>query len=311
MDKVIVTTTISPPTQASIKYSQMDGWRFVVVGDRKTPRELYNDISCSYLTPQYQEDRWKRLSDLIGWDCPERKTMGVLYAYEQGADIIAIVDDDNIPMDNWGKNILVGSKVTVDYTHTNALCFDPYSWTNYKELWHRGFPISLLGSREEYSKTLKEVVPSIQSGLVNEEPDIDAICRWVHRPFCVWELDRPVTSNAPSPFNSQNTIFTREVARDYFMMCQTGRMTDIWASFYVQAKGFIAVHTQADVIHKRHPHSTMDDFNDELLGYRYTTKLLEWLRLNPENISDFIPNRTYNAMREYKRIIETIDGAKI
>ena len=41
MSKFIVTTTIQPPTEATKKFSQMDGWKLVVVGDKKTPHDEY------------------------------------------------------------------------------------------------------------------------------------------------------------------------------------------------------------------------------------------------------------------------------
>ena len=97
MKKIIVTTTISQPTEATIKYSNMEGWEFIVVGDLKTPKESYDKIKCDYLTVEYQNTKWPTLSNLIGWNCAERKTLGVLEAYERGADLIAIVDDDNVP----------------------------------------------------------------------------------------------------------------------------------------------------------------------------------------------------------------------
>ena len=40
--------------------------------------------------------------------------MGFLYAYNEGADVVATVDDDNIPYDGWGENVVVGEEVEVD-----------------------------------------------------------------------------------------------------------------------------------------------------------------------------------------------------
>ena len=48
MKKYIVTTTIQPPTEATIKYSQMEGWQLVVVGDKKTPHIEYENINIVY-----------------------------------------------------------------------------------------------------------------------------------------------------------------------------------------------------------------------------------------------------------------------
>ena len=39
MKKIIVTTTINPPTEALIKYSKKEDWDLIVIGDLKTPHE--------------------------------------------------------------------------------------------------------------------------------------------------------------------------------------------------------------------------------------------------------------------------------
>jgi predicted methyltransferase len=95
------------------------------------------------------------------------------------------------------------------------------------------------------------------------------------------------------------------------MMCGTGRMTDIWASFYAEAKGMIVAYTEADVFQYRHIHDPSVDFAQEVLGHTETMKLLKQLKKDPENIKNFIPNKTYEALNEYKRLIKTIDDAKV
>ena len=39
-----------------------------------------------------------KLSKLIGWNCIQRRNFAILEAYERGAEIIALIDDDNILM---------------------------------------------------------------------------------------------------------------------------------------------------------------------------------------------------------------------
>ena len=146
MKKFIVCTSINKPTLAIKKFDRMSGWKLVVVGDKKTPKnyKLKNGI---YLSPKKQSLMDEKLSDLIGWNCIQRRNFGILYAWKNGADIVAVVDDDNIPYKNWGKNLLINRRIEVDYYKTNALAFDPISITNHKHLWHRGFPIQILKSR--------------------------------------------------------------------------------------------------------------------------------------------------------------------
>lgn len=308
MKKIIVTTTISQPTEATIKYSNMEGWEFIVVGDLKTPKESYDKIKCDYLTVEYQNTKWPTLSNLIGWNCAERKTLGVLEAYERGADLIAIVDDDNVPLENWGKNILIGKEVEVFHYETNRLCFDPLYHTNYPRLWHRGYPLQLLKNRNEYVMHKKIVIPDVQSGLWNNEPDIDAICRMEHLPKCNFSKNNfPMSTNTFSPFNSQNTILSRKAAKEYFMMGRTGRMTDIWASFYNQACGFKMVYTEVDVRHDRHVHDETKDFKDEILGNIHTLNLLKDLKENPMSIINYLSPETSEGLLEYKKQIKLID----
>ena len=95
--KAIVTTTINEPTKALKLFSKFSDWDLIVAGDTKTPEHMYKDIDCTYLNPQDQENIDKSLSDLIGWKCIQRRNMGFVYALQNNYDIIASVDDDNIP----------------------------------------------------------------------------------------------------------------------------------------------------------------------------------------------------------------------
>ena len=68
--KAIVTTTIFPPSEAVKRFASMNDWKLIVVGDKKTPHELYTSIpNIVYMTPEYQELTYPELSQLIGWNC--------------------------------------------------------------------------------------------------------------------------------------------------------------------------------------------------------------------------------------------------
>lgn len=305
MKKYIITTTIFPPTEAIRKYASFDDWHLIVVADKKTPIELYKNINCEILTEDHQE-KYKALSDLIGWNCAERKTLGVLEAYKRGADIIAIVDDDNIPLDNWLDVQYVGKEIEVNYVETDEMCFDPLLYSNYPQLWHRGYPLQLM-QRRQGNLTKKKVKVDVQAGLWNGEPDVDAVCRMLYGPFNV-TFDKsafPLSSNTFSPYNSQNTILSRDAVKYYYMMHDTGRMTDIWASLYCQANGFNVVYTESTVFHDRNVHDDSADFKEEVLGIN-TIDLILALMENPEYIHKFIPSRTYLGLIEYRRLVNEI-----
>ncbi|HZZ21643.1 MAG TPA: hypothetical protein VFE60_03265, partial [Roseiarcus sp.] len=96
MKKVIVTTTINPPTKAIHKFDSTPDWELVVIGDLKTPKD-YSLKRGAYYSPESQEKYDKALSDAIGWNCIQRRNLGLLIAHDMGAEVVAIVDDDNIP----------------------------------------------------------------------------------------------------------------------------------------------------------------------------------------------------------------------
>ena len=62
--------------------------------------------------------------------------------FKEGADLVATIDDDNIPFANWGKDLLIQKDCTIKKYYTNEIAFDPLSVTNHSHLWHRGFPDS-------------------------------------------------------------------------------------------------------------------------------------------------------------------------
>ena len=79
---------------------------------------------------------------------------------------------------------------------------------------------------------------SLAKAVIND-PDIDAVCRMIFKPECNFNKKVfPFFSKKISPFNSQNTLVSRKVIKDYFLFPHIGRMDDIWASFYVTSKKY-------------------------------------------------------------------------
>ena len=205
MNKYIITTTINAPTEAIKKFDSLKDWKLIVAGDLKTPAN-YKLKNGLYLKPRDQEKISNKLSDLIGWNCIQRRNFAMIVAYKEGADLIATIDDDNIPLPNW-ERIYFSKKNKIKKFITTEHAFDPLSVTNYNHLWHRGFPLQILKNKNKFNKIIK-VNDSfdIQADFWNGDPDIDAICRMEHSPECRFK-DKifPFTSNKFSPFNSQNT----------------------------------------------------------------------------------------------------------
>ena len=60
MKKFIITTTINSPTEAIIKFDNLNEWHLIVVGDKKTPID-YSLQNGLYISPKDQEEYFKDL----------------------------------------------------------------------------------------------------------------------------------------------------------------------------------------------------------------------------------------------------------
>lgn len=300
LKKIIVCTSINQPTEAIKKFDNMKDWQLVVVGDKKTPKN-YKLKHGIYLSPKKQEKMDKKLSNLIGWNCIQRRNFGILFAWKNNADIVAVVDDDNIPYKHWGKNLLLNKKINVNFYKTKALAFDPVSVTNHKNLWHRGFPIQILNKKKKIKKQKKIIKADIQADFWNGDPDIDAICRMEHSPICKFKNNYfPLASNKISPFNSQNTFLSKKVLPFYFLFPHIGRMDDIWASYFVLSNGFKVVYNKASVFQKRNLHDLTKDMVKEFIGYENNLNLIKDLKKNSKSIFSYIPKKSKLAFLRFQ-----------
>jgi hypothetical protein len=155
-----------------------------------------------------EEKKYPLLSELIGWNCIQRRNLAILEAYNMGADFIGIIDDDNIPYEDWGDNLLVNKEITVTNYLTDDVVFDSLGvMKGYEHLWHRGFPLQRVPFRNYSNTSTKTIIPSVQVIYWDGDPDVDAVCRMIYNPNCKFDKNQfPFTSNKPSPFNSQNII---------------------------------------------------------------------------------------------------------
>src|SRR5436853_4035016 len=238
-----------------------------------------------------QEKISKKLSDLIGWNCIQRRNFGLVQAYQDGAEIIATVDDDNIPYSSWGKTVKVNEKTTPILYKTKEIVFDPLC-TTYPQMWHRGFPIQLLDERQYTKIPMKKVEVLVQADLWDGSPDIDAVCRITLDPQVKFkEYMAAFATTAYSPFNSQNTFLSRKLFPDYFLFPHIGRMDDIWASYYIQSKfpKESIIYSKPTVFQKRNEHDLAKDLEQELIGYKHTLDFLKWLQADFVKWPSYMP----------------------
>lgn len=301
----IVTTTINKPTKATIKFCQKKNWNFIVVGDLKTPHHQYKDLekkysNLTYLSPEDQEKKYRKLSNAIGWNSIQRRNIGFVEAYKRGAEIIASVDDDNIPYDSWGDKLTVGEKIEIDiYESVNGV-FDPLSVTEHNYVWHRGYPIELISERTNVhyrGKQIRKVM--VQADLWDGDPDIDAIARLTMKPNVKFSSSiNPFSSVNISPFNSQNTFFSREVVPYYSVIPFVGRMDDIWGGYIMQYYfPSSVVYGKPSVYQDRNKQDLIVNLENEMIGYRNTLKLIE----NLKNYKSFLPKESLDFLKIYKK----------
>lgn len=326
MKLAIVTTTINEPTKALHQFAKIakrNGWTLIIVGDKKTPPGAYDKFTedykdhVVYMSPAIQDAIDMNLSELIGWNCIQRRNFGFIYAYRQGFDVIATVDDDNIPNKDWGSNCVVGrDRVLIDdYNYkpdvpNDYIVFDPLAATNQSgNIWHRGFPIQLLKHRTRLNKTTSYRQVLVQADLWNGDPDVDAICRIAKSPNVKFSTEHFYGSNLPGPFNSQNTFLHRSVIPDYFLFPHIGRMDDIWASYFLQRKHpNSVVYGPASVFQDRNEHNLLKDLEAEMIGYQHSLDFASWCFSRPgEQVPDYMPKESIRAFDVYRGLINAKD----
>ena len=329
MNTTIVTTTINVPS-ALEKYAQNARFyghsdlSFVVIGDKKTPAEtrtFCNSLSarhfpCTYLGIEDQRsylERYPALWTHLPFHSIQRRNIGFLKAWEDGAQTIITIDDDNWMLNHDFVRLhgLVGETPELPAFETSSGWFNVCSTLDEASntpFYHRGFP---RGERWKESETFTSVAPikrrvAVNAGLWLDDPDIDAMTR-MERPISV----RGMRASAParfalqpgtwSPFNSQNTFLSRDVLKDYFLLPFCGRMDDIWAAYYLQAKGRRVVFGPPSVYQKRNVHDLVRDMRGEYLGYENNLDLVHSVTKDPEAIRSYLPGRAIRAFDLYRR----------
>jgi len=242
------------------------------------------------------------LSNVIGWKTIQRRNIGFVYAYQAGAEIIATVDDDNIPYAAWGDNLLVGTYCSADeYKNRHCNYFDPFSVTNQNHLWHRGFPIEHIDVKNHVDLVGNtEVFCSVQADFWDGDPDIDAICRLTSKPLVKFNRFEPFITKQAAPFNSQNTFLHRSIFPNYSVWPGVGRMDDIWASYnyrMLKADGHEIVYCPASVYQERNPQDLVKNLENECIGYRCTKTFIDSLA-DPAN--DVVPDKVQQFLNIYK-----------
>ena len=78
-------------------------------------------------------------------------------------------------------------------------------------------------------------------------------------------------------------------------------MDDIWAAYYLQALGARVVWAKASVYQSRNIHNPIRNMQAEYPGYENNLELVEKVAKDPEAIIRYLPGRSADAFRLYRK----------
>ncbi len=300
--RFIIITSIFEPTEAVKNFAAVSGWQLIVVGDRKTPSNWQME-NVIYLGPEQQEKLGYNVLKHLPWNHYCRKITGYLYAISQGADLIADSDDDNEPLADWPA---LPEEATLQ-TLSGKKFVNIYSYFTKEFIWPRGFPLNRILNTEKASETETTPDVAIWQFLANEDPDVDAIYRLTKNQLITFNKNEPLAlaSGTVCPFNSQNTIFKKEVfSLLYLPAFVTFRFTDILRGLVAQPLlwkrskqlGF----GPATVVQKRNPHDYLKDFESEIPVYLHSEQVIDIATETLQTIS--ADNLTEQMVAVYKAL---------
>lgn len=256
----VVTTTINVPVLLEEYVKDIINHKhdcfFVVIGDKKTPPEakkycedlakktgmeiVYMDVDAQV---KYLKD-FPELDEHIQYNCIQRRNIGILYAFQNNADVIITIDDDNFFLTkNFVGHHKVGDTKELDVISTNI------GWLNVcnfleeehgREFHHRGHALEVRHQNEKLTTKKKKVKVVVNAGFWLGDPDVDALTRihYVAKPITAVAYKRKdnfaLEKGTWSTFNSQNTSLAREVIPAYFLSPKVGRYDDIWGAYVLK-----------------------------------------------------------------------------
>ena len=283
--RFIAITSIFSPTEGVLKFSNFDDWETIVVADKKTPVG-WECENTTFISVSEQNRLGYKILNTLPYNHYSRKMIAYVSAIKQGAEMIADTDDDNIPKPNWAALPCEGHYLT---TQKDMGFVNIYTLFTDQRIWPRGFPLKRItdGSvaLSHSALTPGNVKVGIWQGLVDDDPDVDAIYRLTDNRPCFFEKRDPVVLNRGTicPFNSQNTVFC---AKELFPLLYLPafvnfRFTDIMRGLVAQpimwTKGYLLGFSQSTAVQERNVHDYLKDFEDEIPCY-----------LNAERVVDLV-----------------------
>lgn len=300
--KAVVITTINPPTETIKRFIEMEDTKVYVIGDRKTPK------NCKYAGTEYYsvEEQNKLKFDLLKhlpYNHYSRKMIGYLCAMRDGADVIIDSDDDNTPVLNWRYPEFSGEYETAG----KGEFYNIYQNYSRLHIWPRGFPLSYINKSQNIETEKKQVNVGVWQGLVDVDPDVDAIYRLTKGSPCYFFNNRPVVLNKETacPYNSQNTITRKELFQLLYLPTTVSfRFTDILRGYVAQPimweYGYSLGFYGPTAEQVRNYHDFFKDFLSEIPMYEHSESIVGAVKQVVSKDSTMV----YNMYKAYEVLYE-------
>ena len=305
--RCIILTTIYPVNAQIEFYSRQaegdDGWDFIVVGDAKTDVYDYlwrKRVPCIFLDLDRQRSLYPTLFDLIPLNSYARKMFGYLYAIQHGYEVIYETDDDNLVNGDTVEIPTCARTCVVQSAEECGSFLNVYKMYTDADIWARGIPPGHAAIRAQpvvlrEDKQPHSVDVAVIQGLVDGDPDVDAVYRIAHQdnpePFFFdrsLDLGVRLAPGAVCPFNTQNTFWTDPTMfyAMYLPITVSFRYTDILrgviALFQLWKHDKTLMFTYPTAVQERNPHDLTKDLESEQSMYATMEQVVALLQANPE-----------------------------
>ena len=307
MKTALVITTINKANSNIKKFSRgskLSNWEFIVIGDKKTPKN-FKIYYGSFFDLRNQKKLNFHYSKLCPINSYTRKNIGYLIALKKKCDVIIETDDDNYPK----KNFFIKRKLsckTEEIKNKSWINIYDLFLSKSKNIWPRGLPLDSIKLKKVLINKYKRYNNFyIQQGIVNNNPDVDAIYRLINEKINIKFKNNYKVSlgSSLSPINSQNTTWFKNVFPLLYLPATCNmRCTDI-------LRGYVALNILkknnkkilfkgTDIIQNRNIHNLFHDYEQELLLYHNSKKIFK--KLEKLNLAKGEKNYCNNLLVSYK-----------
>lgn len=311
-----LTVLINAIEENRLKYEYNKPLLYVITGDRKTPDSLEKSIKMAaircaikgidstfvYMDLKRQTEflmlvpGGKEFAVWLPCDCVARRSVGDLYAYFAGAEVIIRLDADNIPIidhDFLGSHRIVGSQ----FRRIKTMIGHPSRWYNYCEefqcddyFYPRGFPYEQRQNQKlkRENASIKEDVMgriAVNQGVWLGDPDVDAITRLENPAVGFYAADNlrfALARGTWSPINTQNTAIASYLLPVSFISPYLGRFDDIICGYFQRTVmdiiGDHCMYGLPFVQQNRFEHNVYSDLDLELPGMSIVNAVCQQLR---------------------------------